>query len=335
MKALKTIGIILAAIIALVLVLGLIAPRTVATEKSIVINAPREVIFPYLQYFVKQQTWSPWNERDPNMKTEIIGTDGTVGAINRWESKTEGTGEQEITSLVSNERLETHLRFRGQGEADAFLAAKDAEGGTEVTWGFSATTPYPLNFMNLFMDIAGMVGKDYDAGLNKLKVMMELLPKTDRDYDVKVMDSPAKYYIGLRKTVAMQDMQKTFAENLPKVFEAVQKAGIEMAGAPCGLYFSWDEANQSSDMAFAIPIKTKASVKGFETIEIPAGKILLIDYFGAYEGIGEAHFAMDDYIKEHNLQQLAPICEAYVTDPQTEPDTAKWLTKVYYPVQNK
>ncbi|MFN7117217.1 MAG: SRPBCC family protein [Saprospiraceae bacterium] len=147
MKALKIIGILLAAVVVIVLLLGLVAPKSYHVERSIVIDAPRETVFPYLQTFEKQATWSPWAERDPNMQSEIIGTDGTIGAINRWQSKVEGNGEQEITAVVANERFETKLRFDGMGESNAILATTDENDGTKVTWSMSGGMPFPWNVM--------------------------------------------------------------------------------------------------------------------------------------------------------------------------------------------
>lgn len=335
MKALKTIGIILAVLVAAVLVMGLVAPKTVELERSVVIDAPREAVFPHLQYMDHHKAWSPWLERDPNVQEEIRGTDGTVGAIYYWKGNKEvGEGEQEITAIVPNERIETQLRFVGQGEANAFLAAADASAGTEVTWGFHTETPFPWNAMNLFMDIEGLVGKDYETGLNKLKKLIEEdMSKTYRGYQVQEMDAPTKYFIGVRKTVKFADMQAAIAEHLPKAHAAVQAAGIEMAGMPCDLYYNWDEANQQTDMAIVLPVKEKASVDGFETFEIPAGKALVIDYRGAYDNLGEAHYAMDDYLTEHSLEARMPVYEEYVTDPGQEPDTSKWLTKIVYPIK--
>lgn len=337
MKALKTIGIILGAIVLVLVVIGLIAPKSISTEKSIVINAPSEAVFPYLQYFESQKAWSPWNERDPDMKSEIIGEDGTVGALNKWESATEGNGEQEITELISNERVATVLRFDGMGTAEAYLNAADTEEGTLVTWGFYSKTPFPWNVMNVFMGMQGMLEKDYEKGLNNLKTLVETqaaMKKMYRGYEVQVVDAPAKYFIALRETIPFDKISEGYQKNLGKIFGAVQNAGIEMAGMPCGLFYVWDEANQQTEMAYAIPVATQATVKGYETIEIPAGKLLMIDYYGPYEGTAEAHFAMDEYIKEHGIDAGVPVWEEYVTDPGQEPDTAKWLTKVCYPIKN-
>lgn len=338
MKALKTIGIILGVLVVLFLILGVIAPKNFSVERSIVINAPRETIFPYLQTFEKQQQWTPWAERDPNMQSELIGTDGTVGAINRWKSKVEGNGEQEIVAIQPNERVDTKIRFEGMGESNANLAATDANGGTKITWNMNGKSPFPWNIMGLFMSIDKMLGDDFDKGLTKLKTMIEAMPttKTYRGYEVQEMDAPANYFIGYREKINMDEMTSDrFGIYLTKVFAAVNAAKIEMTGNPCGLFFLWDEANKQVDLAYAVPVKTKAEVKGFSSFEVPAGKLLVIDYYGPYNGTGEAHFAMDDYMKEHNLKSGIPVWEQYITDPTTEPDTMKWLTKVFYPVTKK
>ncbi|HMR44901.1 MAG TPA: GyrI-like domain-containing protein, partial [Saprospiraceae bacterium] len=70
-----------------------------------------------------------------------------------------------------------------------------------------------------------------------------------------------------------------------------------------------------------------------EKFEIPASKMLLINYQGGYNGLGEAHYAMDDYIKEKGYKISSPVVEEYVTDPGNEPDSTKWVTKVMYFVE--
>lgn len=336
MKALKIIGIIVLALVAIVLILGLIAPKKFQVERSIVINVPRTAVFPYLQTFEEQKAWSPWIERDPNMQAEIIGTDGTVGAINRWKSKVEGNGEQEIIAIVPNERVDTKLRFEGMGESNASFSTMDVDGGTKITWNMNGATPFPWNVMGLFMNMDKMVGSDFEKGLTKLKSMLESMPKTYHGYAVQEIDAPAKYFIGFREKIGMDEMTSDrFGQHLPKVFAAVKAAKVETDGNPCGLFFLWDEANKQVDLAYAVPVKTKTEVAGLSTFEVPAGKLLMVDYYGPYSGTGAAHNAMDEYVKEHNLQSDVPVWEQYITDPMGEPDTSKWLTKVYYPIHKK
>lgn len=161
---------------------------------------------------------------------------------------------------------------------------------------------------------------------------MEATAKTYRGYAVQEVDVPTRYFIALREKITMDKMSEGFAKNLPLVFGAVQQAGIEMVGAPSGLYFTWDEAAKMTELAYGIPVKTNTEIPGFETIETPAGKSLVIDYFGSYENLVNAHMAMDDYMKEHGLELIMPVYEEYITDPGMEADPAKWLTKICYPV---
>ncbi|HRJ13701.1 MAG TPA: GyrI-like domain-containing protein, partial [Saprospiraceae bacterium] len=117
-----------------------------------------------------------------------------------------------------------------------------------------------------------------------------------------------------------------------KIAQALQAAGIELDGMPSGLYFTWDEAAQTTDFAAAFPVKSKVEIKGFTTVEMPAGTRLSVDYYGPYEKIAPAHEAIDAYIQRNKWQHGAMAVEEYVTDPGMEPNPAKWLTKVTYPV---
>jgi effector-binding domain-containing protein len=112
------------------------------------------------------------------------------------------------------------------------------------------------------------------------------------------------------------------------------KMSIKAAGAPSGIFYKYDEKEMKADMAAAIPVAdAKANVKGYQLIEIPAGKALQIAYYGAYEKSGDAHMAIDKYMKEKNLTMNTHVIEEYVTDPMHEPDTSKWLTNIYYMVK--
>ncbi|MFN7117216.1 MAG: GyrI-like domain-containing protein [Saprospiraceae bacterium] len=166
--------------------------------------------------------------------------------------------------------------------------------------------------------------------------MIETTPTTYGGYVVQEMDAPVKYFVGIREKINMSEMtSERFGQFLPKVFAAVKAAKVEVDGPPCGLFFLWDEANQQVELAYAVSLKAKASVPGLTTFEVPAGQRLLVDYYGPYAGTGAAHAAMDEYVKVHQLEGGIPVWEEYVTDPMAEPDTAKWLTKVWYPVRKK
>src|SRR5258706_245761 len=135
--------------------------------------------------------------------------------------------------------------------------------------------------------------------------------------------------------VKFNDIGPFFMKNLPMLIEATGKAGLQPAGAPSGIYFNWEPEKQQTDMAAAIPFAAGPAIpiiKGTEQVKA-SGKALQIIYYGAYEKVGAAHDAMDDYMKEKNLTLNELVIEEYINGPKTEKDTAKWQTNIYYLVK--
>lgn len=169
---------ILAALILLIILLAAIAPKKYDISRSIVINKPLSEVYQYIKYVKNQDFWGPWNQRDPNMKKTYTGEDGTVGFISAWESdhKQVGSGEQEITNLIENVKMESELRFLkpwksvSNGYIDVFEESKTA---TKVVWGFHGTNKVPMNIMMLFFNMDKAVGKDFEEGLASLKAILE------------------------------------------------------------------------------------------------------------------------------------------------------------------
>jgi len=166
--------------VVVVLVVALLAgsfllPRTVALSRTVTVNAPAEVIFPYINSTRKMTEWSPWTDRDPDMQVTWSGPDQGVGNRMDWvsDNRQVGSGSQEITVSVENQLVETALDFGNMGTAVATLALLPGDGATRVTWGFVADSGYnPLaRWMGTMLD--RWVGADYEAGLARLKALVE------------------------------------------------------------------------------------------------------------------------------------------------------------------
>jgi hypothetical protein len=178
MKIIKRILLVLVVLIALILIIAAFIDTDYHVERSIVINKPSGEVFEYVKYLKNQDEYAVWNKMDPKAKKKYSGTDGTVGFISGWDSKNEnvGTGEQEIISISEGKRVDMELRFKEPFEsvAKAYMttSAKSSD-QTTVEWGLDGHTPYPFNFMMLFMDMDEMLGKDLDGGLKNMKVILE------------------------------------------------------------------------------------------------------------------------------------------------------------------
>jgi uncharacterized protein YndB with AHSA1/START domain len=178
MKILKTILIVIVAIVALFLVVAAFAKSDYKVVREVTINAPKAEVFDYVKYLKNQDYYSVWATMDPAMEKTYSGTDGTVGFVSAWDSdnKDVGKGEQEIIAIDPGNQIDYELRFIEPFEQTDFAyISTEAIGNnaTLVKWGFFGKMKYPMNMMLLFMDMDEMLGPDLEKGLQTLKGNLE------------------------------------------------------------------------------------------------------------------------------------------------------------------
>ena len=306
-------------------------------ERSADINASKEIIFSKIDDLRNFEEWGPWKAEDPTMTMSFPEKTKGVGAYYTWQGEKSGTGKMTVTESTPPTWQKSDIEFDGRGGSEGWFKLEDGENGaTKTTWGFGMDIPYPMNAMTLFTGGAmeKQMNKMFDAGLSNLKTMCEkeAANKKYRGFAVKPMEFTGKSYLAIRDMVKFEKIADFYTKNYGTIGGAMAKQGLEMDGMPCGIFYKWDEENGTTDMAAAMPVKggKPVATKNVQTIEIPKGKCMVIDYYGDYSGSGEAHYAMDEYFKANGLEPSKLVMEEYVTDPTTEPDQSKWLTKVYY-----
>lgn len=339
MKTLRIAGGIVLGLLALYLVLCLAGPKGVNVESSTEIKAPAAHIYGFLEDFRQWDRWSPWHQADTSMKITYSGPEKGLGSMYTWTGDKMGAGSQEIVEAEPGKHLRTKLQFGnwgGYSYADFNLEQVPEGCTTKVSWTLEGDSPTPFFFrgMMVLMNFKGSITKDYETGLANLKELSEelggKLSDSYRGYPVNAIDFGGARYAALRQELSMGDLESFFGASYGQVMGVMEKAKLTPTGAPSGLYYSWDETSGKTDVAAGIPFGGTASPEGVEVVELPAGKAISIDYYGPYAGVGEAHYALGDYLNARCLTQKPPAIEEYITDPSTEPDTMKWLTRITY-----
>lgn len=169
---------VLGLIIATILIAAVFVQKEYRVHREIIINKPRAGIFNFIKYLRNQDSFSKWATMDPEMKKEYKGTDGAPGFVSAWDSKVKnvGQGEQQITLIIENERIESALKFIKPfpGKAKAIMSTESVdENHTRVKWILESGMKYPMNIMLLFMNMDKMMGKDLEEGLKNLKTLQE------------------------------------------------------------------------------------------------------------------------------------------------------------------
>ena len=178
MKIIKRILFVLAIILFIVTAIGLLLPSQVHVERSTTINLQQESVFDYVNQISNWNLWSPWFEMDTTASYTQSGPASGVGAKLSWVStnKDVGRGSMTYTEVTSPSLIKQDLNFMEEGVATGIYSFAPEGGGTKVTWSLEFDTGFNplLRIMGKFMD--GMVGKDFERGLNKLKSNLESLP---------------------------------------------------------------------------------------------------------------------------------------------------------------
>ena len=174
MKWLKRVAFAVVAVIALLLVIGLLLPSGFKVQRSVQIAAPASKIYPLVADPRQWKQWTVWNRRDPAMQMTYSGAASGVGAKWSWQSKTEGNGQMEFIAAIPNERIDYTLAFPefGMNSRGQLLLVPEG-GGTRVTWTNEGDMGgSPINrYLGLLMD--RMVGPDFEGGLTNLKGLAE------------------------------------------------------------------------------------------------------------------------------------------------------------------
>lgn len=165
----------------LVIILALLAyawtrPDTFAVERSLTIAAPAEKLFPLIDDFNNWPAWSPYEDRDPAMTRTIGGARSGKGATYAWAgNKNVGKGRMEILDSHPPSSIMIKLDFEQPFEAHniAEFTLQPVAGGTNVTWMMHGPAPFMTKLIGIFINFDRMIGKDFEAGLAKLKGAVE------------------------------------------------------------------------------------------------------------------------------------------------------------------
>ena len=167
---------VLAIAIAVVLILAATKPDTLRVQRAAVMKAPPEKVFPLINDFHQWVTWSPWENKDPAMQRTYSGPQSGKGATYAWDgNKNVGAGRMEILEASPPSKIVIKLDFlkpfEGHNTAE-FTMLPQGE-ATEVVWVMHGPAPFMSKVMQVFMNMDGMIGKDFETGLANLKRLTE------------------------------------------------------------------------------------------------------------------------------------------------------------------
>jgi len=336
MKIVKKVLIVLVGLFILLNGIGLLLPREVKVERSVVIKSAPTVPFHLINELKAWKEWSPWHKLDTNAVWTFSEPASGKGAWYSWasENKNVGKGKLTLMEVKPDELISTKLEFDGMEPSKAeFLFEKNGD-EVKVTWTMEADLgAFPLaRFFGLFFD--SMIGPDYEKGLASLKQLSENQTNLPRigGFEAEFRDFPGLDYIGIREKVSSEVIGQKMGEWYSTLSAELSKQGAKINQAPFSINYSasGNVFDIEAAMGYTGTITENGQIKKGH---LDAGKVLVVKYYGDYMNTGRIYLPAFEFLSQQGMKATGAPLEFYVTDPGMEKDTSKWLTEIIFRAQ--
>jgi effector-binding domain-containing protein len=332
MRFLKGLIVFLLVLFVALVGVAFVLPPSAHVERSVTIDRPASEVFAVLNSYHRFKDWSPWAAKDPNAQYTISGPASGVGAKQSWvgDPKTVGSGSQEIIASKANESVTTALDFGDMGKANAHFVLAPAGSGTKVTWTLDTIAPLALDgkiiwnamgrYMGLFMD--RMVGPDYEAGLAKLKALVESFPNVDiSGVNGEVVQlAPRKiYFVSARSGADAESAKAVLTVAYAKLGKYLQDNNLTMQGPPLTITTSYDANGWKFDAAVPVERNEAATREDIQAGATYAGRAAQFTHVGPTDKIGDTTTKAFAWLAVQGYKAKDRLIEDYISDPGNIP----------------
>lgn len=175
LKTLAIIGVVIVVAIAGILLYAATKPDSFRVQRTVLINAPNDKVFPLINDMNAWTVWSPYEKKDPAMKRTYGAVTAGKGATYAWDGdKNVGQGSMEIVESSPRKivlKLDFLKPFEAHNMGEFLLEPKGDS--TSVTWAIYGPSPYMSKVVGTFMNFDDMIGRDFEKGLADLKAAAE------------------------------------------------------------------------------------------------------------------------------------------------------------------
>jgi hypothetical protein len=213
----------------------------------------------------------------------------------------------------------------------ALSAINRAIDTTQLVWTGTIPTSYnPFRRLQIYFESKKLV-KEMDSVLKKLQ---SFYSRTENvyDYGIKkeaVVDSFLVSTYAESKNYPSTDYTYHLIDQLKKY---IADHGAKESRPPMLNVSTTDSINYLTRVAVPVD-RIMPSANNISFKRMPAGgNILVVDVKGGPLSINNAFHQVQNYISDYHQSAPAIPFFSLVTDRRTEPDTTKWLTRIYYPV---
>jgi effector-binding domain-containing protein len=135
----------------------------------------------------------------------------------------------------------------------------------------------------------------------------------------------------VRVTAPVAQLPAEIGGALREVAERMSAAGVALAGPPFTRYPALGSGTVTAECGFPV-LRPAPAVGRVEPSRLPGGRAASIVHLGPYETLDLTYAQLQQVLDASALHAAGPMWEVYWTDPEMEPEPARWRTEIIVPL---
>ena len=145
--------------------------------------------------------------------------------------------------------------------------------------------------------------------------------------ELNIVILESKPAAAIRDTCSFAELGAKFGEIYSEIEKYLKNISSPPAGPPYGKYYSFSP--ERIELEAGIPVSGELSGEGrIKPVSTYGGKAAMTVFTGHYDKLNDAWGEFAKLVDSKGFELAGPCFEVYITDPELEPDSSKWITEL-------
>jgi carbon monoxide dehydrogenase subunit G len=317
-------------------------PNALEVTRTETVERPRAAVFAMVNDLKIAKEWSPYYARDPDADYTFSGDPG-AGQTMRWASNVRevGSGRMSIVGSAHNEEVQSILEMGERATLNADMILRPVEGGTAVAWTVTAECGagwinVPCRYMNLIL--RGVIEKELDNGLNRLKTLAEQLPNVNFEalnpqFD-EIVAQPFVYSVVETAPNSQAEIERAEGLGLDQVRRFMTEYSLTQAGPLTRVVTEQNSERMTYRVGYPYAGARPLTVVGVQVGETPSGPAMHVLVRGDRNNVSAAYAQMDAYLQAHRIAKREDALPWHTVHDAGAPDGSRPAQiEIFMPLQ--
>lgn len=320
----KWLLILLAVLIIAITCIYIFIPARLALTESVPVTATQEGTI--RMFSINQNWYKLW----PGGKVRTIRSNGTLIKPDTSYQYKSGDYNFSIKKILYNAVELTIAKNKDSIQSTLYILPYQVD-SLRLQWtAILPSTNNPIKRVQNYFIYKELspVFKDalYRMGLSLSKV------KTIYGIDIKKDKIPIQQVITTKKYLNKYPSTETIYAMIDELKKYADQQGVKQIDQPIFNVWSTEQAEFTTQVGLSIDKNIPGNDQFSTKWMMKGGNILTAEVTGDNKQVEWAKSQMDQYIADNHRSVIAAPFQMFITDRRAEPDSTKWVTRLYYPV---